>query len=83
MTCATSPLLSTCCKCCKPRSHPGAEASQDFLRGSVSFWYSSGDTADINIHQASRTSGLTRTPSSPWLFVRACVRACGSVVGPP
>lgn len=74
------PLPSTCSKCRKPRSPPGAEAGQDFLRESVSFWYSSGDTVDDKIHRATRTSGLTRTPSSSGC---ACVRSCGSFVGPP
>lgn len=60
---------------------PRGRGKSGIPRGNVSFWHSSGDTADNNIDQASRTSGLTRTPSLAWLCVRACVRfGCGATV---
>lgn len=64
----------------EPPPPPRGRSKSGTFRGNVSFWYSSGDTADNNIDQASRTSELTRTRSSPGC---ACVRTCGSVVGPP
>lgn len=80
MTCATCPLLSTCCRCCKVSGSQGPKQAckSGSLREYVSFWCTSGDTADNNKHRSCRTSEPTRTPSSPGshgMAERACVRA--------